>query len=131
MAQPADKNGTSNNNKSYNKSLDSTTNVVAPERYGKPEINKLFDYWAEAVGYNVESKVTANRRAASNLLKKYGPEKLSRLIEGVALTQSDPYAPGIADFCDLQSKVNQLIAWGKKKHGETIQNQPVRFGSKK
>lgn len=100
-----------------------TTNVVgadAPVRHGKPEINELFDLWEHEVGYKVEGKITANRRAASNLLKKYGPDKLGQLIKGVALAQNDKYAPRIADFSDLQSKANQLIAWGKTEiHGST------------
>lgn len=100
-----------------------TTNVVgadAPVRHGKPEINELFDLWEHEVGYKVEGKITANRRAASNLLKKYGPDKLGQLIKGVALAQNDKYAPRIADFCDLQAKANQLIAWGKTEiHGST------------
>lgn len=109
-------------NKKENKELEinNTTNVVgadAPASYGNPEINGLFDLWEREIGYKVESKITANRRAAYNLIRKYGSEKLTQLIKGVALTRSDPYAPRIADFCDLQSKTTQLIAWGQKKHG--------------
>lgn len=97
----------------------SNTNVLAepakPVRYGKPEINDMFDFWSREVGYDIESKVTANRRACSNLVKKYGKEKLEQLIRGVAIAQSDQYAPRISDFSELQSKANQLVAWGKTK----------------
>lgn len=113
-------NGRSNKDNTKTIQLDNTTNVVEPAKpvqFGRPDINQIFEFWAETVGYNIESKIKPNRNAASNLLKKYGPEKLEQLIRGVALTQSDQYAPGIADFCDLQSKTNQLIVWGKKKHG--------------
>ena len=113
------KNDISNNYKS-NKSVNNNTNVLepqAPEKFGKTEINEIFDFWSQEVGYDIASKVQANRRAAYNLIRKYGPEKLTQLIKGVALTHSDQYAPRIADFCDLQSKTTQLIAWGQKKHG--------------
>ena len=120
MAQGGAKNGTSNKDNTVDNTIDSNTNVLepsVPEKFGKTEINEIFDFWGQEVGYDITSKVQANRRAAYNLIRKYGPEKLTQLIKGVALTQSDPYAPRIADFCDLQSKTTQLIAWGQRKHG--------------
>lgn len=97
-----------------------TTNVVSepakPDRR-KPEINELFDYWAQVCQYNIESRIKQNRYAASSMLKKYGPEKLHRLIDGVSMAHSDQYAPQISDFVELQQKVTRLVAWGKKKHG--------------
>lgn len=119
----SDKNVGSNiKDNTVDNTVDNNTNVLDPSglgprpSYGKPEINELFTFWSGEVGYDIESKVAANRRAASNLLKKFGPDKLQSLIRGVALAHGDQYAPGIADFCDLQSKTNQLIVWGKKKH---------------
>lgn len=117
------KNGTSNIRQYKDNTIDNTntTNVVDPSGlepktvYGKPEINELFEYWSREVGYDIESQKTNNRRAASNLLKKYGKDKIEQLIRGVALTKSDPYAPQIADFVELQSRTNKLIAWGQKK----------------
>lgn len=111
----------SNNNNTNNNTV-TTTNVGASgldplPSYGKPEINELFEFWAQEVGYNIESRVKQNRAAASNLLKKHGKDKLHQLIRGVALTQSDQYAPHIADFAQLQQKVNDLLVWGRKKHG--------------
>jgi hypothetical protein len=116
-ASPA-KSGTSNKTIQDNtKTIQNTTNVVEPPaRYGKPEINELFDHWAEQCGYNIETRVKANRAAASNLFKKYGVDGVKRLIDGVALAQGDRYAPNIGDFSELQSKLPQLIVWGKKKH---------------
>lgn len=114
-----DKNVVANNNKS-NTSQIHTTDVVepaAPVVYGKPEINELFDYWAMSCQFNIETRVANNRRAASNLLKKYGADGVKRLIDGVALTHSDTYAPTIGDFCELQQKLPSLIVWGRKKHG--------------
>jgi len=94
-----------------------TTKVVIDEtsKYGKPELNKMFDFWTNNVGYEISSKRQANRNACNNLLKKYGNDKFEQLIKGVALAQADRYAPSIADFCDLQAKLNQLIKWGRSK----------------
>jgi hypothetical protein len=98
--------------------IDNSTNVLEPPaRYGKEEINELFDYWSSQCGFDIETRVANNRRAASNLYKKYGTEKMHRLIEGVSMAQSDQYAPTIGDFCELQQKLPSLLVWGKKKHG--------------
>lgn len=92
-----------------------TTNVVKPPAYGNPELNEMFDYWQQTTGLAITARTVPNRHAASNLFKKYGAERLKRLIDGVAAAQSDQYAPRIADFTQLQNKVDELILWGKKK----------------
>lgn len=121
MSASSDKNVASNNNKSIQDN-NNNTSVLADgsglpplPSYGKPEINDLFEYWAQQCQFNIESRVQANRRAASNLYKKYGTEKMHRLIEGVALAQNDRFAPSIGDFCELQQKLPALIVWGKRK----------------
>jgi hypothetical protein len=111
-------NGTSNKTIQDNTKTIQNTNVLAAERRGKPEINEIFDYWAEQVGYNIESRVKQNRFACSNLLKKHGSDKLKQLIRGVALAQNTQYAPRISDFSQLQQKTHDLVVWGKQKHGE-------------
>jgi hypothetical protein len=97
-----------------------TTNVVgdnAPEHVNKsdPAINGLFDYWRKTVGYEIKGKIQANRRACSNLLRKYGELDMRKLISIAAAASNERYAPSIADFCQLQSDVNRLIMWAKKK----------------
>ena len=118
VAHQNDKNGTSNKDNTVDNTK-TITNVIAdpdkPVRYGSPIINQAFDFWAEEVGYNIESRVKANRAAASNLIKKHGPEKVQQLIRGVAMTHSDQYAPRIADFCQLQQKLPDLLSWGRRK----------------
>jgi hypothetical protein len=133
-------NRASNNNNTINNTntIQTTTDVVGPDGlgpkpvYGKPEINELFSYWSKECGYDIETRVTANRRAASSLLKKHGAEKLKSMIRGVSMTQSDRYAPSISDFTELQQKLPALLVWGKKKmHGE-LEDQPTvwRAGKK-
>lgn len=121
-ASPA-KSGTSN--KTIQDNTKTSTNVLDPTGlgpkpvYGKPEINEMFAYWSKSVGYDIESRVKQNRAACSNLFKKYGADKLRQLIDGVALTHSDQYAPRIADFAQLQQKLPDLLVWGRKKHGSS------------
>ena len=94
------------------------TNVMgeSPETYGNPDINEMFDYWNEKLGYEITAKRQANRNACKNLIKKHGSEKLTKLIDGVAMAQTDQYAPRISDFTSLQSKFNDLMVWGKQKN---------------
>ena len=92
-------------------SVNDTDNVV----YGKPEINEMFSYWHEVVGYKIESNQKNNRNACSNLLKKYKAGGLKQLITAVSFAQNDKFAPRISDFISLQSRTNDLLAWAKKK----------------
>lgn len=98
-----------------------TTNVVLvdeqPEKKVKKsskEINEIFEYWEEIVGQKINSNIKSNRFAASNLLKKFGEAKLKQLIVGVSKSHFDRYAPRISDFRSLQSKVDELITWGRR-----------------
>lgn len=112
-------------NKKENKN--NTTNVVLGSTYGKPEINSMFNYWQEQVGYEITSRKQANRNACNNLYKKYGEEKLKQLILGVAKAQEDRFAPRIGDFVALQSDLNKLLAWGRSQQLTKIKS----FGGKK
>lgn len=85
-----------------------------PETYGNTDINEMFDYWKATVGYEISGRRQANRNACNNLIKKHTADGVRKLIQGVALAQSDRYAPQIADFEELQSKLSKLMAWGKK-----------------
>lgn len=80
-----------------------------------PEINEMFDYWENTVGYAIQGRRQANRNACKNLLAKYKASGVKQLIDATAIAQSDQYAPRISDFSSMQSKLNDLIAWGKKK----------------
>ena len=102
------------------------TNVIEdkPQQYGNPYINEMFEYWQNTVGYEIASRKQANRNACKNLLAKYKTAGVKQLIDATAIAQSDRYAPRISDFSSMQSKLNDLIAWGKKK-GKT--NAAARF----
>ncbi len=105
----------------------SITNVIGetPQVFGKTEINNLFEYWKQKTGVGIASNVQRNRNACNNLYRKYGDEKLRQLVDGVALAQSTAYAPRISDFCELQSKLTQLLTWGKSR--ETTQKRTIKI----
>ncbi len=79
-----------------------------------PDIEASFIHWQQIVGYPISSNITKNRFAASNLVKKHGLEGVKGLIRGVAKSQQDQYAPRISDFVELQAKLSQLLAWGRR-----------------
>lgn len=115
-------NGRSNKINQLDKPVDKPTTIVVR---GKPEINELFKYWESELGYPVSGRVKANRFACSNLLKKYGEDKLKQLIHGVALASADPYGPRISDFSSLQAKQNDLVLWGRRQHQEAENNKAI------
>ena len=86
---------------------------VSPETYGRVEINQLFDSWESVTGLPITSNKTKNRYACHNLINKYGVDGVEKLIRVVERAQVDKYAPRVADFCDLQAKLNQLLVWAK------------------
>lgn len=99
-------------------------NGETPEMFGKDDINEMFKYWEESIGYRISGKIQANRYACSNLLKKYKTSGLKQLIDATAAAQLDRFAPRVSDFSSLQSKLNDLIAWARKK-GQS--NATARF----
>lgn len=95
--------------------IDNDKDVNSPvEVHGKPEINELFAYWQDHVGYAIESRRQRNRNACSNLVKKYGTDGVETLIRTVSKSQTDRYAPRISDFESLQARCNELLAWVKR-----------------
>jgi DNA-binding Lrp family transcriptional regulator len=100
--------------------LTSNAELSKPDKRN-PDINAAFEYWNEVMGYPVTSRIQANRYACKNILKKTkGIENMRKLIDGVALTVGDKYAPRISDFTDLQRKLNELLLWGKKRNSGII-----------
>lgn len=94
---------------------------------GKPDINEMFEEWEKITGMKINGQQKANRNACSNLLKKYGREKLQQLIQGVAKAQSQEFAPQIANFTQLQAKQDSLILWGRKQAQEENNSEVVKI----
>ena len=80
----------------------------------------MFIEWNKIVGYEISSNKLKNRNACNNLLKKYDKDKLLQLLKGVAMSQSDKFAPRISDFVSLQAKLSELLAWGKRQSSTKV-----------
>jgi len=111
----------------FNLLINQSSSGVAPEHKDKDnnkdisitksntkEIDELFDKWQEIVGYKLSSRISANRTAASKLLKERQLEDIHRMLAGVAVSQSDQYAPRVSSFIELEKKWDELIAWGRR-----------------
>lgn len=132
-AHPSAKNGTSNIRETIKKQKETvnTSNEVSAVSRGKPEINEVFEYWEQVIGFGIESQVKMNRYAAGNLIKKYGVDGVKKLIDGVNLAHSDRYAPSISDFRGLQADLNRLLVWGKKKQNVVVPKEQTAWRAKK
>lgn len=103
-------------NNELNKSLMDTNVSIgdkSPVAYGNADINHLFETWESETKLPITSNVQKNRYACKNLIGKYGVDGVEKLIRVVERAQMDKYAPRVADFCDLQAKLNQLLVWAK------------------
>lgn len=87
-----------------------------------PQINLMLDYWGEIMSYSIATRIQANRRACSNLLRKHGEDALKAIVRAVAAAQDDRYAPRIADFCALQAKLPDLMVWIRQKQNHANSN---------
>ena len=87
----------------------------APESYGNSEINLLFEEWHKNCGFKISSKVKLNRFACNRLLKSKGLDAVLKVLPIVAESNSDKYAPSIANFMDLEEKWNNLAIWYQKR----------------
>ena len=101
------------NNKTNTNNKDNTiTNAIA--KTNTNDINKMLKCWNDIVGYELTSKMPANRIAVSKIMKSKTPDEIERMLNGVALSQTDQYAPRISNFADLERKWDDLIAWGRR-----------------
>lgn len=89
--------------------------IEQPVQYGDDAINALFNFWLETVEIPINTSVKANRRAAANLIRKYGDAQVRTMIIIAAQAKFSQYAPSIANFIDLQAKWTQLHLWAEKR----------------
>lgn len=87
---------------------------VAAPRVPTEDIDRLFTEWETVVGYAVTSQQKSNREYAGKLLREYQLDDINRMIQGVAMSHSDQFAPRISNFIQLYRKWDDLKAWGKR-----------------
>lgn len=85
-----------------------------PERIPTDEINEILEYWGEVIKLELGNE-TGQRKAIAALVRQRGAAGVKKLIDGVALSMDDQYAPRISDFVSLKRKQNDLLVWGHKK----------------
>ena len=112
---------------SKNAPIVALTDVAKPTTYGNQDINDLLSYWQSVTGLPIQSKVKLQRQACSSLIKQWQVAGVQRLIDGVALSYSDQYAPRISDFADLRNKQNDLLVWGRKKELKTNSRKTIKI----
>lgn len=114
----------------------------APQQYGNADINWCFDEWERTIGTPIAERVRQNRYACNNLLKKQisqtlpkGKDTITSLILLVRESKKDRYAPRIADFEDLQAKMNALLDWATRKreqsHPEVLDLRKIKVEEEK
>lgn len=99
------------------------SNTTATKKVASKHIDLLFEKWEELVGYKLTSQVKANREYAAKLLKEYTLEDVERMLQGVAMSHADQYAPRIANFVQLHRKWDDLKAWGARQARSTASKQ--------
>jgi hypothetical protein len=93
-------------------------NEVTYKKARREDIDELFWYWQSTVGYPIKTNITKNRYALHRLIKAYDFDMVQKFIDGVALTYTDQFAPQIADFVQLEYKLQNLLAWGKRRSND-------------
>lgn len=88
---------------------------IQRDKYGDQTINALLEYWLEQTGMQITSRVKANRRATSNLLRQHGESAVRQAIQLAATARFTQFAPSIASMADLQAKWTQLHLWAEKR----------------
>lgn len=98
------------------KTIRPASKQAVTKKVSSKEIDELFNAWTEIVGYSVTSQVKTNREYAAKLIREYPAQDINRMIQGVALSHGDQYAPRISNFTQLYKKWDDLKAWGKRSH---------------
>ena len=91
------------------------------------DIDEAFVAWEQVMGYKITSGITKNRRAATNLIKSNGLEKVVETLQVVRAANLDKFhGVRTADFADMQYNLNKLLAWKTNfgKHVDVDKNKP-------
>lgn len=101
----------------------STNNSLAVDEPAKPKVNQrertkqidaMFLYWENKVGYSITGKVKQNREYAGKLLNEYESTDIAEAIHTAARMSEDRFATRVANFIDLYRKWDDLKHWDKK-----------------
>lgn len=88
--------------------------------YGEPDIDRVVNKFKDTYGTTKVSK--QDRFAANRLVSKYGAQSICGIIELMAASSQDKYAPVIGSVAQLEEKWVHVLNFVRKANGsETIQ----------
>ena len=95
---------------------DSNTIPPAPSAGGNNELNLLIEKFKPInPSYEKFFKVTTQRDALNRLVKKFGFEKVSHMIDTLQGTNAEQFAPTITTPLQLEDNLGRLIAFLQRK----------------
>jgi len=77
-------------------------------------VNEIFTAFQEKLNPTINYGNTTQRKAAEDLLKFMGKDKLLKTIDFIVTIRDDPYAPVITNPYQLKEKLAQLMSYHKK-----------------
>ena len=89
-------------------------NTPAKISYGNPDINEIIESFTKYTGLKL-TNIKRQRMFATHLIRSHGKEATIGMIQIIALTLEDKYAPRIADLEKLYYKWNDVEIYGRKK----------------
>lgn len=111
---------TLSNKDNSNKDIVKKSNIIAKQSFAGNEINDLIELF-KSVNPSYERLFgnTTQREAVKRLLKKYGREKLERIIKFLPEIFGKQYAPVITTPYLLESKMANLISYIKQNENKS------------
>lgn len=81
-----------------------------------PEVDQIIEHYKKIYGIKTLPKRLENIRAARDLLRDYGLQKVLAAIEVAHQASSEEYAPMIGSLIKLKEKYSDLQLWYKRNH---------------
>lgn len=95
-------------------------NSLSPKSKVNPDVESLIDNFEIAFGLKLK-RVTAQRRAAFNLVRRYGLERAKQGVLAAVAVRAQEYAPQIINLEDLWDKWDKLALFYEKKNQKQSQ----------
>lgn len=99
-------------------------NSLSPKSKVNPDVESLIDNFEIAFGLKLK-RMTAQRRAAFNLVRRYGLERAKQGVLAAAAVRAQEYAPQIINLEDLWDKWDKLALFYEKKNQKQSQRVVV------
>ena len=94
-----------------------TNKAGTPAKKGKEDsyqVNKIFEIFQKSINPTINYGHRTNRKAVTDLIKKFGFDKTKRTVEFAMSIQGQKYAPTITTPYQLKEKLGDLLIFWKK-----------------